>query len=91
MKEHYTASISKLHARNRNRVRSIFSGALLSLPIAVSLWYESQKSLLVTFMVIKLHRKERQNVNYARIVIRRSCRVVYPLVTYVLQLHYNCM
>ena len=42
-------------------------------------------------MVIKLHRKERQNVNYARIVIRRSCRVVYLLLTYVLQLHYNCM
>ena len=37
MKEHYTASISKLHARNRNRVRSIFSGVLLSLPIAVSI------------------------------------------------------
>ena len=37
MKEHYTASISKLHARNRNRVRSIFSGVLLSLPIVVSI------------------------------------------------------
>ena len=38
MKEYYTASISKLLARNRNRVRSIFSGALLSLPIAVSIY-----------------------------------------------------
>ena len=50
--ENYAASISKLHATNRNRVRSIISGALLNLPIAVSLWYESQWYLLSTFMYL---------------------------------------
>ena len=58
MKEHYTESIFTLHGTNRNRVRSIISGALLNLPIALSLWYESQKYLLVTLMVFNLHRKE---------------------------------
>ena len=62
MKEHYTESIFTLHATIRNRVRSIISGALLNLPIALSLWYESQKYLLVTLMVFNLHRKERQTV-----------------------------
>ena len=62
MKEHYTESIFTLHGTNRNRVRSIISGALLNLPIALSLWYESQKYLLVTLMVFNSHRKERQTV-----------------------------
>ena len=62
MKEHYTESIFTLHGTNRNRVRSIISGVLLNLPIALSLWYESQKYLLVTLMVFNLHRKERQTV-----------------------------
>ena len=41
----------------------MFSGALLNLPISLSLSYESHKYLLVTLMVLNLHKKRPQNIN----------------------------
>ena len=61
MKKHFTASIFKLYATNRNRVRSIISGTLLNLSVALSFWYGNQKYLLVTVGVFNLHSKGRQN------------------------------
>ena len=80
MKEHYTESIFTLHATDRNRVRSIISGALLNLPIAVSLWHGSQKNLLVTLMVFNLHRKERQTVKkYLVCLVRFSNSFIFDM------------
>ena len=50
-------SISKLHAKNRNKTRSIITGTHHNLHIAVPLWYESQKYSPVTFIAFHLHRE----------------------------------
>ena len=55
-------SISKLHAKNRNKTRSIITGTHHNLHIAVPLWYESQKYSPVTFIAFHLHREGRPNV-----------------------------
>ena len=80
MKEHYTASIFTLHATDRNRVRSIIGRALFNLPIALLLWYESQKNFLVTFIMFKLHRKELQTVmKYSVCLVRFSHSFIFGM------------